>query len=230
MTDLEKKPRRPWGLLKRRSCLIPTLRGWFVILLVLALFAVLLARTIHPFLALNDSVPGGFLVVEGWAPDKALMRAIAEFRTNHYEKVFVTGIPIEHGGPLSEYKTYAELGASVLIKLGLETNVVQAVPTPQVIQDRTFTSAVAVKKWLREHGIAASKINVFSSGPHARRSRLLYEKAMGKGITIGVIAAPEDDYDPEHWWRSSPGVRTVTGEAIAYLYARILFRTPKESP
>jgi uncharacterized SAM-binding protein YcdF (DUF218 family) len=223
-----KKKKRSWSLLKRRSCLLPTARGWLLFLLVFTFAGLFLARHIHPFLALNDPLPGGILVVEGWAPDSALKDAIAEFHRNHYEKVFVTGIPLEHGGPLSEFNNYAELGSAVLIKLGMPTNEVQAVPTPNVIRDRTYTSAITLKKWLREHSMPVSKINLFTSGPHARRSRLLYEKAMGKDVAIGVIARPVDDYDPEHWWRSSPGFRTVTGETMAYLYARILFRTPKE--
>jgi uncharacterized SAM-binding protein YcdF (DUF218 family) len=228
-SSVEKK-KRSWGLIKRRSCPVPTARGWFLYLLIFVLFAVLLAHRIHPFLAVNDPVPGGVLVVEGWAPDSALKDALAEFHSNHYDKVFVTGIHLEHGGPLSEYDNYAELGTAVLIKLGMPTNAVQAVPTPRVIQDRTYTSATELKKWLREHSMPVSKINLYTSGPHARRSRLLYEKAMGKAVTIGVIAAPVDDYDPDHWWRSSPGVRNVTGEAIAYLYARLLFRAPKDLP
>lgn len=228
-SSVEKK-KRSWGLIKRRSCPVPTARGWLVCFLIFILFAVLLARRIHPFLAVNDPVPGGVLVVEGWAPDSAFKDAIAEFHSNHYDKIFVTGIPLEHGAPLSEYHSYAELGAAVLIKLGMPTNVVQAVPTPRVIQDRTYTSAIALKKWWREHATTVSKINLYTSGPHARRSRLLFEKAMGKEVTVGVIAAPVDDYDPDHWWRSSPGVRNVIGEAIAYLYARILFRAPKENP
>jgi hypothetical protein len=185
-------------------------------------------RYVHPFLSINDSLPGGLLVVEGWGSDYAMAEAVAEFHRNHYDKVFVTGVPLDHGAPLSEFKTYAELGAAVLLRLGLATNVVQAVPTPNVPQDRTYASAAALKTWLREHGMAAPKINVFTVGPHARRSRLLYQKAMGKDVAVGVIAVPEQDYDPSRWWRSSPGVRAVTGEAIAYLYVRIFFRTPKE--
>ena len=224
-TPAEKK-KRSWGLLKRRPCLVPTLRGWLALIVSLVLLAILIARGIHPFLAVNDSIPGGVLVVEGWAPDYAMAEAVAEFHRHTYDKVFVTGIPIEHGGPLYDFKSYAELGAAMLIKLGLSTNIVQAVPTPNVPQDRTYTSAVALRNWLGEHGMAAPKINLFSVGPHARRSRLLYQKAMGKGVTIGVIAAPVDDYNPARWWRSSNGVRAVTGEAIGYLYACFLFRAP----
>jgi uncharacterized SAM-binding protein YcdF (DUF218 family) len=226
-STVEKK-KRSWGLLKRRSCLVPTAKGWLLFLLGLFLCAVVIARRIYPFLSVNDPVPGGILVVEGWASDPVLKDAIAEFQRNHYDKVFVTGIPIDHGGPLSEYKNYAELGAAVLVKYGMATNDVQAIPTPRVIRDRTYSSAVSLKKWLREHSMPVSKINLYTGGPHARRSRLLFEKAMGKEVTIGVIAAPVDDFDPDHWWRSSPGFRSVTSEAIAYFYARILFRAPKD--
>jgi hypothetical protein len=40
---------------------------------------------------------------------------------------------------------------------------------------------------------------------------------------MGVIAAPDQTYDQDHWWRSSNGVRTVLSELIAYLYAVIFF-------
>jgi hypothetical protein len=30
---------------------------------------------------------------------------------------------------------------------------------------------------------------------------------------------PDPEYDPQRWWTSSAGFRSVTGELIAYLYA-----------
>jgi len=60
-------------------------------------------------------------------------------------------------------------------------------------------------------------------GPHARRSRLLFQKAFGKEVKVGVISVEDRDYDPAHWWRSSEGVREVLGEAIAYFYAKFFF-------
>ena len=60
-------------------------------------------------------------------------------------------------------------------------------------------------------------------GPHARRTRLLFQEAFGSKVAVGVIAVPDDAYDPRHWWRSSEGVRDVVGEAIAYVYARFFF-------
>jgi uncharacterized SAM-binding protein YcdF (DUF218 family) len=215
--------KKGWRLWQRRPCVLPTWRGWLLIAVLAGAVGIGGIRGAYPFLALNDPKPGGVLVVEGWAPDFALEAAIAEAKQYSYEKVFVTGGPIESGEPLSEYKTYAERGTATLLALGMSTNLVQAVPAPRVRQDRTYSCALALKKWANDHGRQFTRVNLLTVGPHARRSRLLFEKALGRELPIGVIAVPEPDYDTRHWWRSSNGFRSVTGEAIAYVYARFLF-------
>ena len=211
-------------LLRRRMCLVPTWRGWLVILAagVVLFFGIL--RGLYPFLAMNEPRPGGVLVVEGWGTEEMMKEVLAEFRREHYDALFVTGGPIDESSPYSEYKTFAELGAAVLARVGGDPKTIRAVPSPKVVQDRTYASAVALKTWMRENGVAAKNVNVVSSGAHSRRSRLLYQKAFGDGTTVGVIPSADRDFDPRRWWASSAGFRSVTGEAIAYLYARLLFR------
>ena len=58
---------------------------------------------------------------------------------------------------------------------------------------------------------------------HARRTRLLFQKALGNDVTGGIISIPNPDYDAKHRWRYSEGVREVIGEGIAYIYAKLLF-------
>jgi DUF218 domain len=216
-----------FGLLCRRELLVPSLLGWLLLLLVAGGLAVVAALEVGPFLAVTDPVPGGVLVVEGWAPDYVLEAAITEFRQNHYSKLYVTGIPLDQGAPLSEYKNMANIGAATLVKLGLSTNEVQAVPTPETRRDRTYAMALSLKQCLVERQPEPTKVNIMTSGAHARRSRLLFEKALGKGFTVGVIAIPDRGYDERHWWCSSAGVRTIIGESLAYLYARFLFYPPR---
>jgi uncharacterized SAM-binding protein YcdF (DUF218 family) len=216
------------GLLRRRQCLVPTLRGWLLVALSVTALALVGTLGIGPFLAVTDSVPGGVLVIEGWVPDYMLEAAIAEFKRDHYARLFVTGIPLDQGAPLSEYKNYANIGAATLVKLGMSTNEVQAVPTDATRRDRTYAMALSLKHWLRDHDMAPKKVNLMTGGPHARRSRLTFEKALGKGVTVGVIAIPANDYDEQRWWHSSQGVRTIIGEALAYAYARLLFYPPAE--
>ena len=219
---------RLWGLVQRRECLVPTLRGWIVLLLAGAGMIVLGATRVNSFLAINDPVPGGVLVVEGWLPDYALQETIVEFRRDHYAKLFVTGGPLEEGAPLSEYKSFAELGVAVLVRLGVDTNAVQAVPAPKVQRDRTYASAVALKDWFRQHGIVETNVNIVSMGAHSRRTRLLFRRVFNKGYRIGIVCLENRSYDPHRWWNSSEGVRSITGEMIAYGYARLLFSPAAE--
>ena len=216
------------GLLRRRQCLVPTLRGWLLLALSLTALALIGVLGIGPFLAVTDSVPGGVLVIEGWAPDYMLEAAMAEFKRDHYAKLFVTGIPLQQGAPLSEYKNYAYIGAAVLVKLGLSTNDVQAVPTGAYspgpdLRHGAELEALVARTW---HGAHEGQPD--DRRAHARRSRLMFEKALGKGVTVGVIAIPANDYDERRWWHSSQGVRTIIDEALAYAYARLLFYPPAE--
>jgi len=42
-------------------------------------------------------------------------------------------------------------------------------------------------------------------------------------VEIGILSGRNREYDPQHWWRSSEGVKEVLSEGAAYLYARFLF-------
>lgn len=211
-----------WGLLRRRSCWLPTLRGWLLLFILFAVFLIFGFRNLNAFLAVNDPVPDGVLVVEGWSPDYALEMAKSKVQESPNHKLYVIGGPLEEGAPLSEYKTYAELGAAILQRMGLSNNTVQAVPAPYVRKDRTYAAAIALRNWFIQHGDAPKAINLISVGAHARRSRLMFEKAFG-GTRVGIINVQDRDYDPHHWWKSSAGVRSVLDEMIAYGYARLLF-------
>jgi hypothetical protein len=223
------KERAPFfGLLRRRECLMPTLRGWLVFFLLAAGVFEIVLHEAYPFLAPNDSLPGGILVAEGWMDDHTSEDVTAEFKRGHYQALLVTGGPIDKGSMFSEFETIAQLTEAVFVKNGFDPKLVHAVPSRSVQRDRTYASAVSVKNWLRDHGMTVTKINLMSLGAHARRSRLLYQKAFGDSAKVGVIALPEGGFDTKHWWVSSEGFRSVTGEMIAYAYARLLFTPSAE--
>jgi hypothetical protein len=97
------------------------------------------------------------------------------------------------------------------------------VPSRVFARERTYSSAVALRDWFRDHNLAIHSFNVLTEGSHARRTSLLYQKAFGKNVAVGVIAISNPDYDPKDWWRYSYGVREVIGESIAYIYAQFFF-------
>ena len=78
--------------------------------------------------------------------------------------------------------------------------------------------------------MSVSGIDVVTEDLHARRTRLLFQKALGDKLTVGVIAIPNPDYDAKHWWSYSEGVKHIVSEAAAYIYARFLFWPSASEP
>jgi hypothetical protein len=83
-----------------------------------------------------------------------------------------------------------------------------------------------VREWAKRSGLAIDALDVFSSGTHARRSRLLYRLAFGPNVEVGVYAAWPTDYDAKAWWRTSSGARNVLEQAIGLLWAKCCFWPP----
>jgi uncharacterized SAM-binding protein YcdF (DUF218 family) len=203
--------------------------GWLLSLFAILAGSAVLLYTIYPFLAVTHRVYSDTLIVEGWVHEYAIRSAVEEFRSNRYERVFTTGGPVEGtGGYINDYQTSASVGASLLRKSGLPNELVQMVPSRVMDRDRTYSSAVALREWLREHNMSVRTINVVTEDVHARRTRLLFQKALGHDVAVGIIAVPNPDYDSKHWWRYSQGVKDIFAEAIGYAYVRLLFY-PSES-
>jgi hypothetical protein len=210
-------------LIQRQKMLIPTTQGWLITCLVIVVLIVFILTHIHPFLAANSPVQANILVVEGWMKDHAIKDAMTEFEKGGYQKLITTGLPVDLGYYLlSQYKTTAELSAATLIALGFDKDKLVAVPGPNVVKNRTAASAAALRQWIVTSNLKVTSINLYTYDVHARRSWLIFQKALAPDIKIGVIAAQPISYDPKRWWMSSEGVRSVLDEAIAYIYARFV--------
>ena len=146
-----------------------------------------------------------------------------EFANGHYRRVLIVR-SVHEGEPGVEHGRYAsEYLAVVLERCGVPSNAVAVVYFSGVHRDRTMHSALAAQRWFSDRHETVTSFDVVTLGPHARRSRLLYQRAFGKSARVGIIALPDPDYDPRAWWHSSEGVREVLGESLAYAYARFLF-------
>lgn len=220
--------RKPFlGLLQRRQLIVPTWRGWLLMFLVVGVAGMIVVRGAYGFLAVNDPLPGDILVIEGWSPDHIIEGAVDEYRKSHYERICLTGGPIEFGNAMREHKTYAEYAKAFCLKLGVPAEVLHTIPALPVERDRSYAEAVAFRQWLRDHDAMDAKINIAGNGPHSRRTRLVYAKALGPKVRIGISNIEERNFDPKRWWASSAGFKNVTGEAIAYFYVWLFFSPPK---
>ena len=204
---------------REKWCL--TWRGWIAVVTVLAAFVVIGMTGIVPFLAVTAVVPADVLVVEGWIPEYTLKDAAAEFSKGKYRYIITVGGPMNHQLYFPEKMTYAELAALGLGKLGVASNLVVSVSSPEVDRERSFVYGRAAMQWLAAHDPKVRAVNVYSFGVHARRTRLVFERAGEHKIIIGVIAGQDRSSDPREWWKTSEGFKTVTEEALGYVWSRI---------
>ena len=215
------------GILTRKERWGLSWRGWLLVSsagLVTAYFAF---SNIHPFLAVTHRVNTDTLVVEGWIHRYSIRKAVEEFKTGSYQRIFTTGGPVEGGeGYTNDYNTSASVAADSLKKFGAPDDLVQMVPSRVFARERTYGAAVALRDWFREHNTPVHSINVLTEDVHARRTLFLYRKALGQNVAVGVIAVSDPNYNSTRWWRYSEGVREVMGESIAYIYARFFFYPP----
>ncbi|HQR03449.1 MAG: hypothetical protein JSR19_13130 [Proteobacteria bacterium] len=161
--------------------------------------------------------------MEGWLNEKELDQAVAVFLSGRYERVFVTGGPVETWQECRGSSNYADFAAAYLRTHGLQEAAVIAVPAPASAQDRTFLSAVRLRDWAAKQHLVFGPFDVFSAGTHARRSRLLYRMAFGPNVEVGVLSARPQEYDGQHWWRTSAGAKSVLEEAIGLLWTICFF-------
>ncbi|MDZ4199296.1 MAG: ElyC/SanA/YdcF family protein [Kiritimatiellia bacterium] len=215
-----------WTLIRRKTVWRPAPAGWLLLLLLTTVVLGLAPTRLYRFLAPSQEPAGDYLVVEGWVPDEGLPWIVSQFAGRNYRAVISTGGPIEVGRFLSEYGDWAQVGAARLIQAGIPRELVTAVPADTVQKDRTYASALALRKHFAALGVPSDvKIDLVTVGPHARRSRRLFLKALGPEARVNALTIAPDIYQEKNWWRTSEGFRTVLYETLAYGYTRIWLLT-----
>jgi hypothetical protein len=220
--------RRGFGFFQRKERWSLTGRSWALAFGLVVCLLLLVVLRIHPFLAVTERTKADVLVVEGWLPNYALEECISEFHAGHYRLLMTVGGEILSGTNIDPGDNLASYAAARLKWLGLPPQFVQAVPSPVKYRDRTFGSALALRRWCEANHEQLKSFNLVTLGPHARRSRLLFEKAFDEKVGVGVIAIENREYDPAQWWRYSEGVKEVISEAVAYGYVRLFFQPRPE--
>lgn len=197
--------------------------GWLLMIILIAgaLFAFL--ATLYPFLAPEKAPYKGVMIVEGWIHDFALDEAVIMYRAGNYTKIVCTGTPIETGSYIQQYTSYPEMTAARLLKMGIPDDQIIVTVADENKNDRTYMAAVALREGIMAYNIREIDLHLVTVGPHGRRSRMLFQKALGKDYNIGVTCLEDSSYDAEDWYKCSEGVRAVIGECIAYTYAKLFF-------
>ena len=183
----------------------------------------LLSVNLYTFLAPEKGPHNGLMVVEGWIHDFALDEAVTIYRNGDYSGIVCTGVPIETGSYIQEYTSYPEMTAARLRKMGVDPSEIMVAVADVEKKDRTYLAAVALRQAFITYNIGETDLHLITTGPHGRRSRMLFQKALGPDYNIGITCLEEASYDPGSWYTCSEGVRSVLGESIAYTYAKLFF-------
>lgn len=91
----------------------------------------------------------------------------------------------------NNYSSFAELARNRLLSLGLDSSLVVAIPGERVRINRTLTSVLAFRDWLKQSDIEIKGINVITMGTHARRTWMTYNKILNNRYDIGIISLPD---------------------------------------
>jgi hypothetical protein len=169
-------------------------------------------RFAHPFLAVNAPVPADTLVIEGWMPEYAMDRTIAEIRRGNYQTVIISGMASTGDRP-----PVPEMIRDRVKAAGIPPERIVVVVIPAARWNRTSSMARAVRDRIAELRVVPSGVNVVTLGPHARQSLLAYSRMLGPGIPTGVINFPKAEYDPARWWASIAGIQKTTAHFVGWL-------------
>jgi hypothetical protein len=96
-----------------------------------------------------------------------------------------------------KYRTFntivsnAEIARDRLIALGVDSLTITAVSAERVRINRTLTSALEFRKWLKTTDEDIHGINIISQGSHSRRTWMTYNKVLDEKYKIGIISLPD---------------------------------------
>jgi len=212
-----------FALTQKSTKRLLTWRGWLLIAMLSIGILWGFVTNLYPFLAPEKPPHKGLMVIEGWIHDFALDEAMTIYRAGNYSKIVCTGVPLETGSFLLQYKSYPEMTAARLRKLGIPEEQIMVAVADETKKDRTYMAAIALRKAFITDNLKETNLHLITTGPHGRRSRMLFQKALGKNYTIGITCLDASSYNPEDWYTCSEGVRSVIGEFIAYAYAKFFF-------
>jgi DUF218 domain len=169
------------------------------------------------FLSPTERLPADVLVVEGWIGRQGIHAAAAEFEKGPYKYIVATG-GLTSGRWEDEPTNYAEIAGAEMIRSGVPKDKVIIGMAEYTECHRTFESAITVWRALKAANIQPKTVNLFTFGPHARRSRLVFSKVYGPETEVGVISWVPSDTETVPWWQSSERAREMMTETAGYLF------------
>jgi len=208
-------------LIRRRTVWCPTWLGSISVAIIIIILLTWWFNCGESYLSVTRQVPAEFLVLEGWIGREGIRAAVTEFERGGYQYIVSTG-GLASGLWEDQRASYATMAERELMRAGVANDLIIVAPAKDTERQRTYESAVAVLRVLQAKGVHPQAINVFTKGPHARRSCLVFAKVFGPGTKVGVLSWSPPSYAAMPWWRSSERAKTLLAETAGYVFEVLL--------
>jgi len=204
-------------------------RLWFWMLTALALTALVFVftdtffRIMGDIIVIEDKAPPADAVVvlnTGIEYYPRLIQAAALYRQKKAEYIVINGNrktdvlrDLEARGFKTCCPWYSDF-VSILSMFGVPDDKI----IPISIEDAydTVSEAEAVGRELIER--KWTMVIITTSKYHTRRAKFIWRKMFDDQLTIYMVSAKTDPYDPHNWWRDGRQIRWVLAEYGAWIY------------
>lgn len=120
------------------------------------------------------------------------------------------------------HQSEAGITTELLKRMDIPEAKIILIEAPEEQINKTHTTARTVSRWLTQQP-SVSSVNLFTESTHARRSWLLYRKALPENIQVGIISSEPDGYDAHNWWKDPAGRGYVISQTMKYGYALLTY-------
>lgn len=112
------------------------------------------------------------------------------------------------------YAGYGELMKHDLRQFGIPENAILRATH----QGRNTREEAAILSQFAS-GRGWKRVIIVTSNFHTRRARYICDRTFPPGVDVRVIAAPDYEYDPDHWWESRLGIKIFFSETAGSMVA-----------
>lgn len=205
-------------LIRQKTVWLPTWQGWTLLFVIVAGLLVTSFLNVHPFLAVTHRVEADVLIIEAWMPKTVTQEAIKEFTKGQYAFLVVMEMTDNDDPKLKQDTALKTSMAKYFVSHDIPSDRIIECFAPATNDRRSLTMANAVRNTLNRRGITARGFNVFAPGAHARKTWLVYRRALSAIAPVGIVSIPTDDYDPARWWETTNGTNWVIVNGIGWFY------------
>ncbi len=151
------------------------------------------------------------VVLSGGMPERA--REAAEiYRTGNAKQIWIThpeDVTEEMHRIGIDYLGETFYNQSVLLHLHVPVEKTRVLE-PEIINTQDEVSVIS--QAARDAGI--HRVIIVTSKAHTRRVHSIWKKMVGTDPALIVRYAPEDSFDPQHWWRHTTDALQVVREVL----------------